>query len=141
MTSPVLHVEKLEVPSEEALEEQAAQLASLRNRVAAAQAETGYADPALIAEFAEAQRCFLDAKIRLEQMRMDGLLYEEAAEECIPDAGEDARPVLFSHDEDIATMADLHGQLLEGSPEFWAIVILLLGAFACFQYSPFSYPW
>jgi len=55
--------------SEQALTAQAAALEQLRFRVAEAQAGGGQLDMALVAEFAAAQRDFIDAKIAFERVR------------------------------------------------------------------------
>ena len=112
---------------------EAAELASLRARVVAAQARTRAADPALIAEFAEAQRSYLEAKIRLERQRMEEMLYAEPVEIPLsPEAPWIEPPVT-------EVPLPARRRLLTGSKSFWVTVIVLLTCLACFLHSPYSY--
>jgi hypothetical protein len=124
-------------PSDESVTAQAEELAWLRQRVAVAQAENGVIDPALVAEFAAAQRAFLDAKIQLERMRMAGLLDTGSPDEYVP---EEIAPEEAAIPEASEQQAERIGRrILTASSDFWVTVIVLLTAFVCFQHSPFSF--
>jgi hypothetical protein len=119
--------------TEDPLALEAAELASLRARVVAAQARTRVADPALIAEFAEAQRSYLEAKIQLERQRMEETLYAEPVEAELSSDTPWTEPRLAQ------AAPPGSRRLLAGSNSFWITVIVLLAFLACFLHSPYSY--
>lgn len=133
--------------SEKALAAQAAELERLRSQVAAAQAEGGKLDATLVAEFARAQRAFLEAKIQMEQMRKAGLLVEEAEVADVAATAIVAAPVVQAEaspaTEPPATTesspaTQQGGRLLTASRVFWLLVIFLLTALLWFMRSPFA---
>jgi hypothetical protein len=124
------------IPTEDELAGRAAGLALLRHRVTTVQAKTGSLDRPLIAEFAQAQRNYLDAKIRLEQIRKAGLLAEQSPADPL-------REVLITPDMIVPPVVAkvYRPRIFEGSVAFWTTVILLLTALACFQHSSLSLPY
>jgi len=134
MTTAELSAPRL---SDESLAEQALELDRLRQRVADAQAGTGKLDSALVAEFAKAQRAFLEAKIQLEQMRKAGLLAEPEPEPLETLAAEAEAIAAPEHDLAAPAAAE-SGRLLSASRVFWLLVILLLTALLWFMRSKFA---
>ena len=129
--------------SEKALAAQAAELERLRSQVAAAQAGGGKLDATLVAEFARAQRAFLEAKIQMEQMRKAGLLVEEvevtAVTEPAPVVQAEASPATEPPATTESSPATQQGgRLLTASRVFWLLVIFLLTALLWFMRSPFA---
>lgn len=124
--------------SEKSVAAQAAEVEELRSRVAAAQARGDKPDAALLAQFANAQRAFLTAKIQLEQMRMAGLLAEPepvvvAPVEAVASPAVEA-PAAF----ETSPAAQTGGRLLSASRVFWLLVIFLLTALLWFMRSSFA---
>src|SRR5262245_43584945 len=118
--------------SEQAIAAQAAELDRLRHRVADAQRAGRGIDPEMMAEYAQAQRSFLEAKIELEKMRMAGLLDEEPVPQEVP--------VETAAEEAVAVESTPVSQrpLLTASRVFWLVVILLLTALLWFMRSKFA---
>lgn len=112
-------------------------------------------DPALVAQFAQVQRAFLEAKIQIEQMRKAGILIEEP--ETAPELAAEMPPVVEPPVApepvvEVATSpaverpsvvetspATQKGRpLLTASRVFWLLVIFLLTALLWFMRSPFA---
>jgi hypothetical protein len=125
---------------EDSLAVQAAHLAALRTRVQAMQSKFGATDVGLIAEFAEAQKNYLESKIRFEERRLAKLDYERSVHAAM-EAERSSAAAVAPAEETRASPARTERRLLAGSRHFWAVVIFLLGALACFLHSPYSYPY
>lgn len=130
--------------SEQALTAQAAALEQLRFRVAAAQASGKMLDMALVAQFATAQRDFIDAKIAFERMRKTAAeAAAAAAEQAAFEAAEQAAAEAAAAEAAaLAAAAEAEARrqsrMFQASPIFWIVVALLLAALLWFNWSKFA---
>lgn len=143
MSAPARYLVRI-LASDDPLALQAARVASLRARAAAAQAKTGVPDPVLIAEFAEAQRAYLEATIQSAKQRKAEVQNPEppAPPAPTPAPSVPAEPVAEKPPAQPRGKSGAGGKKrrLKGSNGFWLTVIFLLTFLACFLHSPYSYP-
>ena len=136
---PLLDCSNGTLSDEDSLAVQAAHLAALRTRVQAMQSQFGATDIGLIAEFAEAQKNYLEAKIRFEEKRLAQLDYERSVQAAI-EAERSSAEATVPVEQAVSSPVRSERRLLAGSRHFWGTVIFLLAALVCFLHSPYSYP-